>query len=437
MPGGAVQLRALTKRFDDTVAVDGIDASIEGGEFFSMLGPSGCGKTTTLRMIAGFERPTSGEILLDGSDVSTTPPHRRNVHTVFQNYALFPHLDVHGNVAFGLRRHKVARDELRRRVEEALELVELGGYGGRRPQQLSGGQQQRVALARALVLRPAVLLLDEPLGALDAKIRKQLRLELKALQEEVGITFVFVTHDQEEALSMSDRVAVMNAGRIEQIGTPAEVYEDPATVFVADFLGTSNMMDATVLDGGTSECALRVGDSRLRATGGELRARGPVKVVARPERVQLHPHGTSGVENCLPGMVERTVYVGASMQVIVRLATGAQLQASVANTGGANDWSQGTPVLAHIPPDALRVLAGEPGLGPAAATGALADTQHEPDRHAQEHGPDVRRGDEQHQGDAEHRHPDRDPVVAPVAGHGANATADRTPAAPPGAGGRG
>ncbi|MGZ4329276.1 MAG: ABC transporter ATP-binding protein [Solirubrobacteraceae bacterium] len=203
-PTGEVRLLGLTKRFDEQVAVDGIDATIEGGEFFSLLGPSGCGKTTTLRMIAGFERPTAGQILLDGVDVSSTPPHHRNVHTVFQNYALFPHLNVFDNVAFGLRRRKVARDEVRRRVKESLELVELGDLGTRKPQQLSGGQQQRVALARALVLRPAVLLLDEPLGALDAKIRKQLRLELKALQEEVGITFVFVTHDQEEALSMRD-----------------------------------------------------------------------------------------------------------------------------------------------------------------------------------------------------------------------------------------
>ncbi|MBV9006775.1 MAG: spermidine/putrescine ABC transporter ATP-binding protein, partial [Solirubrobacterales bacterium] len=244
MASGEVILRGLTKRFDDQLAVDGIDATINGGEFFSLLGPSGCGKTTTLRMIAGFERPTAGEIVLDGVDVASVPPHERNVHTVFQNYALFPHLNVFDNVAFGLRRRKLAKDEVRRRVQEALALVELHGLANRTPRQLSGGQQQRVALARALVLRPAVLLLDEPLGALDAKIRKQLRVELKALQEEVGITFIFVTHDQEEALSMSDRVAVMNAGRVEQVGSPPEVYEDPATVFVADFLGVSNLMEA-------------------------------------------------------------------------------------------------------------------------------------------------------------------------------------------------
>src|SRR5438270_5544678 len=260
MPGGEVTLVDLVKQFGEVVAVDHVNLSIQPGEFFSLLGPSGCGKTTTLRMIAGFEQPTSGQIFLDGVDVSSVPAHERNVHTVFQNYALFPHLDVFDNIAFGLRRHKVAKEEVRQRVAQALELVELGGYEARRPQQLSGGQQQRVALARALVLRPAVLLLDEPLGALDAKIRKQLRLELKSLQEEVGITFVFVTHDQEEALSMSDRLAVMNAGRIEQIGTPAEVYENPATVFVADFLGVSNLMDADAVAWAPQECTVRVGD---------------------------------------------------------------------------------------------------------------------------------------------------------------------------------
>jgi len=370
MPGD-VQLRALTKRYDETLAVDAIDASINDGEFFSLLGPSGCGKTTTLRMIAGFVRPTSGEILLDGVDVAQVPPHNRNVHTVFQNYALFPHLNVFDNVAFGLRRKKVAKAEVRRRVEESLELVELGGMAARRPQQLSGGQQQRVALARALVLRPAVLLLDEPLGALDAKIRKQLRLELKALQEEVGITFVFVTHDQEEALSMSDRVAVMSNGRIEQIGTPAEVYESPATVFVADFLGVSNLMDAEAIPEPAREhCTVAIGDFRLRARAGDVTASGPVKVVARPERVELLGHGTERA-NCLPGMVERTVYVGSSVQVMVRLATGAQLQASIANTGHADDYEQGAPVCVYIPEDALRIL-GDSGaaLAPAGAPDA-------------------------------------------------------------------
>jgi spermidine/putrescine transport system ATP-binding protein len=372
MSSGEVELRGLTKRFDDAVAVNDIDALIHAGEFFSLLGPSGCGKTTTLRMIAGFERPTAGEILLDGVDVAQVPPHRRNVHTVFQNYALFPHLNVFDNVAFGLRRRRVAKSEITTRVNDAIELVELSGLGGRRPTQLSGGQQQRVALARALVLRPALLLLDEPLGALDAKIRKQLRIELKALQEEVGITFVFVTHDQEEALSMSDRVAVMSNGKIEQVGTPSEVYEDPGTVFVADFLGVSNLMDAEVVDGGPGPqdgCTVAVGDFTLRAGCGDTSARGAVKIVARPERLQLLDHGAAHPGNCLPGMVERTVYVGASLQVMVRLATGDQLQASVANTGGADGYPQGTPVSVHVPPDALRVLGAEapPPVDPDAA----------------------------------------------------------------------
>ncbi len=364
MAGGQVQLIGLTKRFDEHVAVDGINATIQGGEFFSLLGPSGCGKTTTLRMIAGFERPTAGEIVLDGSDVSAVPPHERNVHTVFQNYALFPHLNVFDNIAFGLRRRKVARDEVRRRVHESLELVELGELGSRQPRQLSGGQQQRVALARALVLRPAVLLLDEPLGALDAKIRKQLRIELKALQEEVGITFVFVTHDQEEALSMSDRVAVMNEGRIEQVGDPAAVYEDPASVFVADFLGVSNMMDGEPVGWGSGECTVRIGEATLRARCGDVAAPGPVRLVARPERLELLAHG-SDRDNCLVGMVERTVYVGASRQVIVRLPIGAVIQVSVANTGSDEGHSQGTPVCVHVPADALRVLASPGDTSPA------------------------------------------------------------------------
>jgi len=367
MSGGHVKLESLTKRFDQAAAVNDVSLEIQAGEFFSLLGPSGCGKTTTLRMVAGFEPPTSGKILLDGVDVASLPPHRRNVNTVFQSYALFPFLTVAENVAFGLKYKSVPRAELNTRVAEALELVQLTGYEKRRPNQLSGGQQQRVALARALVLRPAVLLLDEPLGALDAKIRKQLRLELKALQEEVGITFVFVTHDQEEALSMSDRVAVMNEGNVEHVGNPAAVYESPATVFVADFLGVSNLMDAQTVDRGPEHCTVAVGDFQLRAACGDLGARGPVKIIARPERVELLAHG-SDRGNCLPGMVERTVYVGATHQVMVRLATGAQLQASITNTGAGDAYPQGTPVSVHIPADALRILdSGAPASAPAGA----------------------------------------------------------------------
>src|SRR6202035_2837409 len=256
-------LSGLTKRFGE-IAVDNIDLTVASGEFFSLLGPSGCGKTTTLRLIAGFEQPTSGKILLDGDDVSDVPPHRRNVNTVFQSYALFPFLSVFDNVAFGLRHRSVDKADLRRRVNQALELVMMTSFAKRRPGQLSGGQQQRVALARALVLNPAVLLLDEPLGALDAKLRRSLKVELKALQERVGITFLYVTHDQEEALTMSDRLAVMNAGKIVQIGTPRQVYEEPADTYVADFLGAANLMEIEVVSAGPP-AAVRLGDWALSA----------------------------------------------------------------------------------------------------------------------------------------------------------------------------
>jgi spermidine/putrescine transport system ATP-binding protein len=361
MEGGAIALRGLSKDFDGAVAVDGIDIEIKPGEFFSLLGPSGCGKTTTLRMIAGFERPSAGEILLDGNDLSDVSPDKRNVNTVFQSYALFPHLDVIENVSFGLRWQKVAKADAKRRAEEALELVELSHLAKRRPNQLSGGQQQRVALARALVLRPAVLLLDEPLGALDAKIRKQLRAELKGLQEEVGITFVFVTHDQEEALSMSDRIAVMNKGRVDQIGTPRDVYESPETVFVADFLGIANMMTVEAVGPAQDGCEVRIGDFSLRACGGDTSVRGGANVVVRPERVEVRPHSSEPPENCLPGLVDQTVYVGSSLQLMVRLASGAVIQVTRSNTGADEELRQGDPVLVHLPPDALRVLAGDPG----------------------------------------------------------------------------
>jgi spermidine/putrescine transport system ATP-binding protein len=355
MAGGEVQLVDLVKRFTDVTAVAGINLDMPPGEFFSLLGPSGCGKTTTLRMIAGFERPDEGQILLDGVDMAQTPPHKRNVNTVFQNYALFPHLTVEENVGFGLRYKDIAKQDAKRRIGESLELVRLTGFEHRRPTQLSGGQQQRVALARALVLNPAVLLLDEPLGALDAKLRKVLQIELKALQEEVGITFVYVTHDQEEALTMSDRLAVMSNGRVEQVGPPKEVYEEPSTAYVADFLGVSNLMDATAhgpTDGG---CRIRVGEFDLVAGQGEPDARGEVKISIRPERVALEPTGTTGA-NRIPGMVERIVYVGAVMQVIVHLAPGETLQALVPNEGEGLPYQQGTAVAVHLPREALRVL---------------------------------------------------------------------------------
>ncbi len=367
MAGGSIELCGLTKRFSE-IAVDNIDLSVASGEFFSLLGPSGCGKTTTLRLIAGFEQPTSGRILLDGVDVSDVPPHRRNVNTVFQSYALFPFLTVFDNVAFGLRHRKLAKDDLKRRVNEALDLVRMTSFAKRRPGQLSGGQQQRVALARALVLKPAVLLLDEPLGALDAKLRRSLKVELKALQERVGITFLYVTHDQEEALTMSDRLAVMNAGRIVQIGTPREVYEEPADTYVADFLGAANLMEIWVSSAGPP-AALRLGDWALTSARCEAGAdggfTGKAHAVIRPERVRIEAHGSPG-DNRVPAMVERVVFLGAATQVLLRLAPGVPLQALVQNDGEHPDLAQGTPVHCYLPPDALRVLAGAAGEVPVA-----------------------------------------------------------------------
>ena len=362
MSGGNIKLESLTKRFDDVTAVDDISVEIREGEFFSLLGPSGCGKTTTLRMVAGFEPPTTGKILLDGTDVGNWPPHRRNVNTVFQSYALFPFLTVAENVAFGMKYKSVPKSERDQRVAEALELVQLSGYEKRRPNQLSGGQQQRVALARALVLRPSVLLLDEPLGALDAKLRRTLQVELGALQEQVGITFLYVTHDQEEALTMSNRLAVMNHGRIVQIGTPEEVYSEPADAYVADFLGVSNLMDARVEQAaaGRASCRLRLGDFVLEAEAGRLDATGAVKVAIRPERIHLYAYETSGA-NRVPGMVERLVFLGSTTHVYVRLATGSTLQALVRNDGAALPYSQGTPVSVGLPADALRILP-DPGV---------------------------------------------------------------------------
>ena len=355
MAGGEVQLVDLVKRFGEVEAVAGLNLRMPSGEFFSLLGPSGCGKTTTLRMIAGFERPTEGQILLDGVDMAQTPPHKRNVNTVFQNYALFPHLSVEENVSFGLRYKEVAKQDAKKKVSEALSLVRLEGFGKRRPSQLSGGQQQRVALARALILNPAVLLLDEPLGALDAKLRKQLQIELKSLQEEVGITFIYVTHDQEEALTMSDRIAVMSNGRVEQVGPPSDVYEQPATAYVADFLGVSNLMDAKAEGADGDRARVKLGDFGLLAAQGDTDARGDVKIVIRPERVRLEAQDSIG-DNRVPGMVERVVYVGSIMQVFVHLAPGQTLQAWVQNQGEALPFGQGTPVKVHFPPEALRVL---------------------------------------------------------------------------------
>ena len=366
---GEVQLDALRKTFGEVVAVDGIELHMPPGEFFTLLGPSGCGKTTTLRMIAGFEQPTSGRILLDGADVARVPPHKRNVNTVFQSYALFPHLDVAGNVAFGLKYHRLNKEERRRKVKGALDLVRLAGFEDRKPAQLSGGQQQRVALARALVLTPRVLLLDEPLGALDARLRKDLQVELKAIQSDIGVTFVFVTHDQEEALTMSDRMAVMNGGHVEQAGTPREVYEEPHTSFVADFLGVSNLLDAEASpDDGA--CTLRIGERSFRAAQGNTGARGAVKAMIRPERIGIEQHGAAG-DNRLPGLVERAVFLGGSHEVHVRVLGGELMKVTVANDGSPPPVAleEGTAVTLNLPPDALRVLVSsqEPASAAAAA----------------------------------------------------------------------
>ncbi|HEY3531086.1 MAG TPA: ABC transporter ATP-binding protein [Nocardioides sp.] len=314
----AVTAQGLTKHFGDVHAVEDLDLDIADGEFFSMLGPSGSGKTTVLRMIAGFERPTRGRILLGDQDVTELPPHRRDVNTVFQDYAIFPHMDVLSNVEYGLRVKKVDRRQRRRRAEEALAAVRLEGYGRRRPTQLSGGQRQRVALARALVNRPKVLLLDEPLGALDLKLRREMQLELKQIQRDVGITFVFVTHDQEEALSMSDRVAVFREGRVEQVATPVELYERPASSFVAGFVGTSN---------------------RLRAETARQLLGTPGEYAVRPERLRVVPAGTSGApgELSLPGRVTEVVYLGPTTHAIVALEDGATLTVSRPNAGNASE----------------------------------------------------------------------------------------------------
>jgi putative spermidine/putrescine transport system ATP-binding protein len=332
----AVHLEDVHKRFDDVVAVGGVDLEIQEGEFFSLLGPSGSGKTTCLRMIAGFERPTSGRILLEGRDVSGLPPYERDVNTVFQDYALFPHMTVQENVEYGLRVRRVPRPERRQRAAELLAIVRLEGMGGRKPSQLSGGQRQRVALARALVNRPKVLLLDEPLGALDLKLRQTMQMELKRIQREVGITFVYVTHDQEEALTMSDRLAVMSEGRIEQVGTPIEVYERPATDFVAGFIGISNVLE-----------------------------RGGRHVTIRPEKIRIleddeRPEPGDHVEE---GRIAEAQYVGSVTRYFVDLAEGGRLVVVKQNLEPAGELSAegGRPVrLAWRPEQSIEIREEHP-----------------------------------------------------------------------------
>lgn len=335
----SVELRRVRKLYGDVVAVDGVSLAVAPGEFVTLLGPSGCGKTTTLRMIGGFELPSAGEVLIQGESMGTRPPNRRPVNTVFQNYALFPHLTVGKNIAYGLEMARVPREERKRRVGQALEMVRLPHVEGRRPSELSGGQQQRVALARALVNRPAVLLLDEPLGALDLKLRKAMQLELKGLNKEIGATFIYVTHDQEEALTMSDRIAVMNEGRILQIGVPEEIYERPRSRFVADFIGQTNFLDGTVV-GQTGEFAeiKLTSDSGVWARipdGLDLVPGAAATVAVRPEKVRFVSEGEqTGGSNILDGRVVEVIYLGTHSQFVVALPGGGRLTVHRQNDAG-------------------------------------------------------------------------------------------------------
>ena len=317
-----VQLQHVTKRFGEVTAVDEVSLSVLQGEFLTLLGPSGCGKTTLLRMIAGFETPDSGRVILAGRDVTDVSPNERNVTTVFQHYALFPHMTVSGNVAFGLERRRVARDVIKRRVAAALEMVRLGGMETRLPGELSGGQQQRVALARALILEPRVLLLDEPLAALDLKLRKQMQLELKSLQRRLGISFVYVTHDQEEALTMSDRIVVMNAGRIEQTGRAEEIYERPLTEFVAGFIGVSNVIEGVIESVTGAYATVRIGNATIKVAGDGLKKAEGVRLLIRPEKIDI---AIEASEQTLSGEIELAVYLGESTQLRVSLGDGQAL----------------------------------------------------------------------------------------------------------------
>jgi len=331
--GYDVELQSVTKAFGSSLAVRALTLQVERGIFFSLLGPSGCGKTTTLRLIAGFEQPTAGQVMIRGVNVAGLPPYRRDVNTVFQSYALFPHMSVADNIAYGLRQRHVSRKEIRRRVDEALEMVRLGGAGGRRPSELSGGQQQRVALARALVNRPTVLLLDEPLSALDLKLRKDMQAELKALQRTVGITFIYVTHDQEEAITLSNRIAVMNAGQLEQEGTPEEIYERPQTHFVADFIGLTNFISGAVCESrpdGTGEPGIRL--VVVETPIGRLICGGPqpavvsgeqVTLTLRPEKMQMLSGGSPVQEgwNSVAGRITQATFLGAQNEYRVQVGS--------------------------------------------------------------------------------------------------------------------
>lgn len=356
MPEYAVELKGVSKHFGSVVAVDDISLSIRDGEFFSLLGPSGCGKTTTLRLIAGFELPTAGEIYIGGRLQVGMPPYRRPVNTVFQNYALFPHMTIFQNVAFGLEMRKVQKEEARRRVLEALEMVQLPGMGNRKPDQLSGGQQQRVALARALVNRPQVLLLDEPLGALDLKLRQAMQLELKALQQRVGITFVYVTHDQGEALIMSNRIAVMNKGHVLQVGAAEEIYERPANRFVADFIGETNFLLGQVQTNRDGETVVLV-DGELEvyvSTEQAAGLSGDVTVAIRPEKISIHAAPPD--PRAVPGTVEEVIYAGTDTRYLIRLTKKSIVAVRQQNVGHSVSFAVGARVYLYWQLESARLL---------------------------------------------------------------------------------
>jgi spermidine/putrescine transport system ATP-binding protein len=350
-----LELRHLSKRFGDFAAVDDLSLEIASGEFLTLLGASGSGKTTTLRMIAGFEPPTSGDILMAGQPIAALPPFKRDINTVFQHYALFPHMSVRDNIAYGLRVRRVPAAEREERVSRSLEMVKLEELGARSPRQLSGGQQQRVALARALVNRPRVLLLDEPLGALDLKLRKEMQLELKHLQTDLGITFVYVTHDQEEALTMSDRIVLMRQGRIAQIGTPRELYDRPASRYVADFIGDTNLLAGTVVESAGGMATLRVGDVALRGlSDGPLPAGREAWLTVRPEAIRLiDGHAAPAAQNTVAGTVDDAVYAGSALRVHVTLPGGQRLVASVPSGTVA---TAGAPVTLSWPVELARCV---------------------------------------------------------------------------------
>ena len=364
-----VVLKHVTKVFesgsqveDDLAAVQDLSLNIRQGEFFTLLGPSGCGKTTTLRIIAGFETPTSGEVYIGGQRMNDIPPYHRPVNTVFQNYALFPHLTVAENIAFGLAMKRLPKDEIGRRTKNALSLVRLPDLGERKPRQLSGGQQQRVALARALVNEPKVLLLDEPLGALDLKLRKEMQFELKHLQSEIDITFIYVTHDQEEALTMSDRVAVMNQGQLLQVDTPVNVYENPATRFVAEFIGRTNFLTGCVVEGNGHAVQINLVDQSLNMPANQTYFSGQVVTIAvRPEKLELRSLGQTEYKDehfVLRGRVWESIYAGTDTQYIIELDTGEKLAVHVRNSQSnpSDDFAQGREVLVTCPLEALRLL---------------------------------------------------------------------------------